>query len=750
MKRSLLALWMILAHLSTGAAGVQAGPAQQNQSGAVDRFNPQVPFFIENVGQYGPEAPRFRGGWGATALWAAEEGLWITRVDRPAGRRSDGRRPAGRQAPAWSEIGLPGTVDDSRQAAASAILVSFEGANPHPQIEPFHPLPVRVAHFTGSRTAGAVPAWAGLRYVDLYPGIDLEVEALFGSLSWRVVAHAGADIARFKPAVRGALALSRDGTAFRASTVSGELTLPAFQLSGAEISGKHPPLRAEPAGDGSFALSQPFAPAESSTFSAQSLPDGVLFSTLLAGEGEDVGQALAVADGGQVYITGYTSSNDFPQTPGALYELDGASDDAFVARFDSLSGAVDLIVVFGGSGADHPTGVAVDGQGGMYVTGYTSSTDFPILPRAFGQLDVGPLPFLVKIEADGERLGYATVFGNQTGQGTAVAVDSRGAALVAGATSDTDFPVTSGALDPTFNGGDYDVFLAQLSPDGSELAYATYLGGRGNDYPLAMRAGEQGGVYLAGSTTSGDYPTTPGAYDEALDGGGNGAFVTKITPGEAQLSFSTLLEGGADDYGFDLAVDHLGAVYLTGYTFSEDFPATPGGLNPAYQEGGDAFVAKLTPDGTELEFSTYLGGSGNEKGQAILLDAACGRAMVLGTTDSPDFPLTPDHLQVPSGGSEVFLAQIEADGSALAYATFLGGSGEDYAAGIGQADDGRSFLLGNTFSPDFPGDGAQNPAPSGGVFMAALNHPHCQSIPPIGDGAGAGSGHTIFVPLVVD
>lgn len=747
MKRGLLAIWMILALLSTGAAGVQAGSDPQNQSGAVDRFNPQIPFFIENVGQYASEAPRFRGGWGATALWAAEEGLWIARVDRPAERR-----PAGRSAPEWNGMDLLGVADGSRQAVASAILVSFEGANPHPQIEPFHPLPVRVAYFTGSRAEGwvsAAPAWAGLRYVDLYPGIDLEVEALFGALAWRVVAHGGADIARFKPAVHGALDLSRNGAAFSASTASGELTLPAFELSGSGALENRPPLRAEPAGDGSFALSQPFAPAKSSALSPPSLPngpDGMLYSAFLSGSGEDVGQALAVANGGQVYVTGYTNSNDFPQTAGTLYELDGASDDAFVARFDPQNGDVDLIVVFGGSGADHATGIALDGAGGMVVTGYTSSTDFPILPRAFGQLDVGPLPFVVKIEADGERLGYATVLGSQTGHGTAVAVDGSGAALVAGATSDTDFPVTSGALDTTFNGGDYDVFLAQLSPDGAELDYVTYLGGQGDDYPMAMQFGDQGEVYLAGSTTSYDYPTTPGAYDEALNGGGNGAFVVKITPGEDQPGFSTVLEGGADDYAFALAVDQLGAVYLTGYTFSQDFPATGGGFTPVYQDGGDAYVAKLNPDGTRLEFSTYLGGSGNEKGQAILVDAACGRAMVLGTTDSPDFPLTPDHLQVPSGGSEVFLAQLDADGSALAYTTLLGGSGEDYAAGIGQTADGRSFVLGNTFSADFPGGQVQNPAPSGAVFLAALDLPHCQPIPPTG--AGAGNGHTIFVPLI--
>jgi hypothetical protein len=219
-----------------------------------------------------------------------------------------------------------------------------------------------------------------------------------------------------------------------------------------------------------------------------------------------------------------------------------------------------------------------------------------------------------------------------------------------------------------------------------------------------------GAAYIAGETTSADFPVTPGVLQPTY-GGGTDAFVTKLAPDGAALVYATYLGGSQFDSGVGIAIDATRAAYVTGTTGffggTNNFPTTPGAAQPAFGGLQDAFVAKLTPDGTALLYATYPGGSRSDGGQGIAIDAT-GAAYVMGITDSMDFPTTPDAIQPTSGGAaDSFITKLTPDGTALLFSTYLGGSGSDFGMGISgntMAVDaaGAAYVTWGTNSPDFP------------------------------------------------
>jgi hypothetical protein len=281
-------------------------------------------------------------------------------------------------------------------------------------------------------------------------------------------------------------------------------------------------------------------------------------------------------------------------------------------------------------------------------------------------------------------------------QAWAVAVDSEGSAYVSGATYG-DFPVTAGAYD-TSAGGNSDAFVAKLNPAGTSLAYATYVGGMGIDVALDVAVDSGGHAYIGGYTFGG-YPVTPGAFDTThspeLDG-----FVTKLTADGSGLVYSTFF-GSFPTTVTDLAVDQSGAVYLTGDTVSE-LPTTPGSFAISPGGGRDAFAAKLTPYGSAIEYGTYLGGPASDSGDGITVDAL-GNAYVTGRTDG-EFPTTLGaYDQTPNGELDTFALKLNPTGSSLGYSTLLGGSQNDYPAGVVVDDAGSAYVGGSSeFAGTFP------------------------------------------------
>ena len=365
----------------------------------------------------------------------------------------------------------------------------------------------------------------------------------------------------------------------------------------------------------------------------------LVYSTFIGGTNSDQGFGIFVDAVGNAYIAGSTESTDYPTTPGAYDTTYHGVADCFVTKLNPSGSSLVYSTYLGGSGNESGNGIAVDAGGTAYIAGYTYSTDYPTTPGAYDTTYHGVADcFVTKLNPSGSSLVYSTYLGgsgNESGNG--IAVDAGGTAYIAGYTYSTDYPTTPGAYDTTFN-GNTDCFVTKLNPSGSSLVYSTYLGGSGHESGNGIFVDAGGTAYIAGSTRSLDYPTTIGAYDTTYHGLAD-CFVTKLNPSGSSLVYSTYIGGNGDDQGFGIFVDAVGNTYITGFTFSNDYPTTPGAYDTTYQGGDDCFVTKLNPSGSSLVYSTYLGGSGNESGNGIFVDAV-GNAYITGNTGD-DYPTTP-------------------------------------------------------------------------------------------------------------
>jgi beta-propeller repeat-containing protein len=308
-------------------------------------------------------------------------------------------------------------------------------------------------------------------------------------------------------------------------------------------------------------------------------------------------------------------------------------------------------------------------------------------------------------------LNYSTYLGGAgSDEGFGIAVDGAGSAYVTGDSVSSDFPTTAGAFEPTYSGGE-DAFVTKLSPDGSSLVYSTFLGGTSSDVGKGIAVDASGNAYVGGVTFSSDFPTTAAAFDVSSNGGYD-AFVTELNADGSALSYSTYLGGAGYDEVKGIAIDGADNAYVTGYTGSADFATSAGALDPALTGLYDAFVTKLNATGSALSYSTYLGGSFFDQGNAIAVDGA-GSAYVTGSGTSTDFPTTAGAFDTSSnGGSDAFATKLDSAGAALTYSTYLGGSLDDQGNGIAVDGAGSAYVIGYTASVG-PGTGTPFPTTSG-------------------------------------
>ena len=360
----------------------------------------------------------------------------------------------------------------------------------------------------------------------------------------------------------------------------------------------------------------------------------------------------------------------------------------------------------GGSNDEGIFGIRFDEEGNIYVAGETSSADFPnrdaVQKHVGGSYDV----FVSKFDPTGERLIYSTYLGGSAfDHAIGIQLDESGSAYIAGITQSRDFPVKNArqpALAGISNG-----FVAKLSPSGSELVFSTYLGGRNFDQITALALGHHHHIYVAGSTNSMDFPVTPKAFQKTCDGGAHvgfcisDAFVTEFDESGKNLVYSTYLGGMGYDTAAGLAVDDEGQAYVAGQTFSTDFP-TKHAYQSAFSGFGDAFVTKLNAAGSEVLFSTFLGGNNFSSATDIDLDRL-DKVYVSGLTGSTDFPLVrPFQSTNQGGGIDGFLAKLDVERSQLIYSTYVGGNGFDYPFRIAVNARGEASVIGFTSSTNFP------------------------------------------------
>ncbi len=617
-----------------------------------------------------------------------------------------------------------GHSDKPRDPKGTVLRMQWAGANPTPRVVGQEELPGKVNYLLGkdpSKWRTGVPTYAKVKYEAVYPGVDLLYYGNQRQLEYDLVLAPGADPDALTLSFEGADRLEVDtGGELVVHTAGGDLRMHK-PLIYQEVEGVRRPI-----GGGYMrknARQVGFQVAAYERARPLVIDPVLVYSTYLGGTDFDLGSGIAVDRFGQAYVTGVTDSDT----------MLGGSGDALVAKLNRAGSQLVYSTYLGGSGHDLGIGIAVDRFGQAHVTGDTDSTDFPIQdplqPALGGCCDA----FVAKLNRTGSKLVYSTYLGG-TGfdDGSGIAVDRFGRAYVTGRTWSTDFP-TQDPLQPAL-GGLSDAFVAKLNRAGSKLVYSTYLGGTDFDDGSGIAVDRFGRAYVTGRTFSTDFPIH-NPLQSALSGSfGPDAFVAKLNRAGSKLVYSTYLGGSDNDDGTDIAVDRFGRAYVTGSTFSTDFPIhnpLQSALSGSF--GPDAFVAKLNRAGPQLVYSTYLGGTGHDGGGGITVDHS-GHAYVTGSTGSPDFP-TENPLQSASGGGccDAFMAKLNRTGSKLVYSTYLGGNGYDVGNGIAVDRFGQAYVTGDTNSTDFP---IQNPLQSAsGGFLDAFVAKICDPIKRDEDGS---------------
>jgi len=481
------------------------------------------------------------------------------------------------------------------------------------------------------------------------------------------------------------------------------------------------------------------------------------YSTYVGGSGDDVATDIHLDDLGDMTVTGYTLSPNFPLVNWIQGSFGGGTvtGDAFLFQIASHGTALVYSTYLGGDSDDQGYSLAIDANNDVYVVGYTSSTNFPVTQEslqttcpatAAGTCSTG---FALKVSSNGQGLSYSTYLGGSNGLGESVygvTTDANGDAYVVGITGSPNFPTTTGAFKTSCGtdgkcNGTYDGFVTEINPAGNGLVFSTFLGGSGYDYAAGV-ALDSTGIYVSGNTTSTNFPVTTGAAQTTFGGMSSGcvpnstttcgdATITKLKTNGSGLIYSTYLGGSQDENpGFSMAIDGGGSVYVTGQTSSLNFPLV-NPLLPSYNGGPtDAFITKLNPAGSAWVYSTYMGGDGPDNGSRIVLDEFTA-AYVGGTTGSLNFPTTggvfqPHCASCGVGMSDTFVFKVATNaaltlgmtapttiptGSTLSYKITSGNTGPDAASVVVITD---TVPTGTTFKSVTASSGTTCSAPTVG------------------------------------
>jgi len=402
----------------------------------------------------------------------------------------------------------------------------------------------------------------------------------------------------------------------------------------------------------------------------------------------------------------------------ALIALSSAALSAERGTVKKARYKIEYATYLGGRAWDQAREIIVYPDGSVLVGAQCTSDNMPttagvVQPRYAGDdpaLGHGGIYggdcYLVRLNADGRKILAATYFGGSKQERNVygMALDSQGNIVITSATRSPDAPTTHGCFQPTYGGGPSDMLVAKLSPDLKKLLWCTYVGGSGDDFPRGgLALDEHDYVYVVGTTSSPNFPTTPGVIQRRLNGPKDSAIV-KLAPDGSALVFGTLLGGsGEDDAIMGVRLDAVGSLYVAGHTKSADFPVTAGAPQPKLGGMSDCYLAKLSADARRLLYATYLGGSGNEFAEHRPWLSADGCLLLAGFCGSPDFPTTEKAFQRRlHGKGDGFLTKLSADGQRWVFSTLLGGSeGENLLMPTVDAN-GNIYVVGSTSSHDFP------------------------------------------------
>lgn len=670
------------------------------KGGCIDLDYGKLPlYFIQNVGQEDAEA----------LFYARTSGysLWLSRRGMVFDLKPNSSVPKAYKRDFYS--------------------LEFLGAAPDPQVIALDDAEYKVNYFAGRDPADwktNIPTSRAVLYQGLYPGIDLKIYGREKKIEYDWIVHPCGDVSQIRIVLQGAQETRIDAEEnLVVNTVLGEFTH-IKPVCYQDIKGVRVPVA------GSFqelALhTYGITVADyDNSFDLVIDPVVLVYSTYLGGGNYEYAADIALDSQGAAYIAGTTYSANFPLKDPFDTDIQGQSE-AFVTKIDPAGKALVYSTYLGGSLFEEAGDVAVDSAGSAYIVGSTKSLDFPV-KNAFQRLLKGESDvFVTKLSPDGGSLVYSSFLGGfEIDHGAGIAVDKKGAVYVTGSTNSSNFPLKKPFQQnprnshPTYREG----FITKIHSKGKSLVYSSYLGGDRADYPRAVAVNKKGEAFITGRTNSLNFPTVKAA--QASFGGYDDAFVCKVHREGRRLLYSTYLGGTDQEYVRGIALDKAGAAYVTGHTYSNNFPdkypvqgvlvrdevfsepdqyvfkLIPKESSKADDMDADCYVTKLSPDGRKFVYSTFIRGNKSDQGISIVVDSE-GSAFVTGSTKSKDFPTADSFQKKLKGGSDAFICKLFPSGDGLMFSTYLGGSGDDYGTGIVLDAEGKIYIVGSTKSTDFP------------------------------------------------
>jgi hypothetical protein len=612
----------------------------------------------------------------------------------------------------------PGEAGDRDTARYQSMTMRLEAAGAAPVVYGAGKQNGRVNYLIGrdqSKWIRDVETYSEVRYPGVYPGVDLVFHTTERQLEYDFDIAAGANPNAIRLRFDGAedIEISADGQLVMQAG-AGELRH-ARPIAYQEINGERVPIAAEFAQLAGGAIG--FNVGEYDRELPLVIDPTLVFSSYLGGTAADTCRAMLVVPNGTSVLAGDSFSSDF------LRNASTTNSDVFVGRLTPDGGSF-TYTFFGGEANDTVTGLALDSMGNAYLAGFTESADFPISDSVNSALMGPSDAFLALINAEGNAILSSSLIGGTGQEtSVSVALDAAGSAYLTGRTTSMDFPIV-GAIQPVYGGGDSDAFVSKLSPNGASLVYSTYLGGSGTENLLArtgIRVDSSGNAYVVGDTQSADFPTRNALRSiksgpaATFDG-----FYCKINPDGSDFVFSTFVGGSDDDFATSLAVDGSGNGYVTGRTRSTSF--TGAAATRSSTANSDAFVAKFNAAGSAITYLTFVGGSaGDEQANAIAINSS-GVAVIVGSAGQGLPTIGAIQSFFKGGQTDAFVARLASSG-AINFSTYLGGSGDDVANGVGVDSEGHVVLAGFTTSADFLTFGALRFANSGGrdIFLARID-----------------------------
>ncbi len=663
--------------------------------------------FCENNGQVDNKIMYSASGSGTDIYFAPEGATFILRKKNKLSKNAFSRYPVDELLPSMSDP----PVTQERLYESYAVKLNFLNSNNDIEVIGEERLPWRNNYFIGNDPSlwrTNIPNFRKIRYSEIYQGIDLVYYGSQTNIKYDYIVYPGED----PDQILLQYDIGKGETNNLSVNSGGELIIRtpfgdikekkpyAYQV----INGKEKEVEIDykivdlKANIYTFKIGR-YDPRFTLTIDPE-----LVYSTIIGGNGTyEEPYSIYVDNSGCVYLTGITSSLDFPVTSGAIQASRNDNEDIFVCKLNQWGTGLVYSSYIGGNSHENGVGITSDISGNIYVSGHTLSTDWPVTQGTHSNSNKGLYDiFVTRLDSSGSTILSSTyIGGDENDTGGRIFIDNQGDIIIYGNTKSTNFPTSSTAYDRSHN-GHTDFFILRMDPDLHYVNQSTLFGGRYSDYLMSCKSDSEGNFYLTGYTTSGDFPTTNSVFDNRQITRNCEGFVCKMNSTFRYLDFSTYVGGDSYDYFFDLELDEDNNIYLAGYSESSDFPTTPGAYSEENSGLYDAILCKMDSQGLNLIYSTYFGGSGIDHIKSLCIDSE-DNLIIGGHSESSDLPTTENAFQnAPNGNLDLFITKFNSSCDSIIYSSYFGGSDDEIVQVMSIDKYDFIYAAGYTYSTYFP------------------------------------------------